>query len=708
MAQALSVRRTLQAESVFLSDMFAPNMLYGLTIRSTSAHAEVEAFTVPDLPRDISCLRAGDIPGENRVRLFSNSAPLLTEQIVRYAGEPLAILTGPSPTRLIQIAGEIDIRYRDLEVVTDAWNAPSGSVVAERTRSRGDVDRVMRSAERQVVGNYITGIQDHLYSEPAGAYAVRDDKGIVTVFSPSQWPHHVRETVARMLGIPEQRCRVRSTESGVHLDGKLWYPSVLAAHAALAAVHTGKPVKLIYTREEDFRFSPKGMAVKVDCTTGLDAEGSPVASDIVATVNLGAYPLFTDEIVSRLAAALVFQYQVPACRVRVRAVTTNLPPLNACGGLGTSHALFAVETHASRLTEITESAPPQWKQEQLHRKGNQPLIGDLLSADLDANGLVERVAVESDFNRKHAAFELQKKRRASFRDLLDPPRGIGIAFGHQVSGFLGRGEEEIGSEVRVRLEKDGSGELVCGSVTEGESMRTLWKQNLVSLLNVAEGDIQLKEPDTAYTTDGGPSVLSRNIAVIHRTIEAACNAIKKKRFRTPLPIEITRSFRPARSVVWNPQTLEGSPYGPVSFAAAVVEVEVSPVSYEARVRGVWLAVDAGRILQREQAKRVLERGVFHALSWSGIEELSIPAQGLSRADYHRYQHARLPAICPVWIDFLGDSEKAQPRGLGDLPLACVPAAFAAAVTQATGRYVDQIPCTADTLHDYLEEATDES
>ncbi|TVQ41263.1 MAG: xanthine dehydrogenase family protein molybdopterin-binding subunit [Spirochaetaceae bacterium] len=703
MASVLSLRNTLMGRSLFLTDMFAPNMLYALTIRCERPHARIIETRLPDLPRDVSYLRAADIPGVNYVDVFGEIAPILAEREGLYRGEPLGLLIGPSPARILEISKQIQVSYETLEAATDLDDERNATVVVERTKQRGNIEKALRTSSQLVEGRYRTGIQDHLYSEPIGAYASAANDGTITVFSPSQWPHHVRNTVAAVLDMPESACRVRSTELGVHLDGKLWYPSVVAAQAALASRHTGKPVKLLYNREEDFCFSPKGIQVRVDYISGLDEQGNLSAADIQATINLGAYPLFTEEIVTRVAAALVAHYRCDTLRLRIRALRTNLPPLNACSGLGNAHAAFAVETHISRLAELTQTSPIDWKRRNLLRRGQTPLIGDRLTANSDQHDLLGRAAAASDFERKFAAFELQKKRRRSFSEVIDPPRGIGIAFSYQASGFSGQLEEQVGSTVRVRVEKDGSAELLCGAVSESDAVRSVWRQNLSTVLNIADTEISFASPDTEHTTDCGPAVLSRNMVVIQRTIETACNAIKRQRFRAPLPLEVRRTFRLSRTTEWDAQRLHGQPHTILSHAAAVVEVEVSPVTYETAVRGVWIVVDAGRILQREQATRVLERGVYAALGWAGAEEVTFTDGALSRDDYHRYQHSRFTTTAPITIEFVGDGEKSAARGLGELPMAVIPAAFALAVTQATGRYIDTIPCTPETLRSYLEE-----
>jgi len=141
----------------------------------------------------------------------------------------------------------------------------------------------------------------------------------------------------------------------------------------------------------------------------------------------------------------------------------------------------------------------------------------------------------------------------------------------------------------------------------------------------------------------------------------------------------------------------------VSHAAAVVEVEVNPVTVSPAVRGIWLAVEAGRIMNPTEARKTAEMGIYHALGWSSTEGVTFTAGALSRSDYQRYQPQLFTRIPTLWIEFVKNAEKLSAKGLGDLPLSCIPAAYAAAVTQATGEYLDQIPATPRLLRAYMEE-----
>ena len=702
MAEISALRKLLQEPAGFISDMYAPNMLYAQTLRSSTAHARVTGIALPELPSDVTLLTATDVPRINRLSVYGESMPLLAGKEVHYVGEPIGVLVGPHSEQLRWILSRIDVSYQELPAYFIPDDAMSDRVVYERTREWGNVEAALNEAYQVVEGRYHTGAQEHLYSEPQGAFALREEDTGFLVFSSTQWPYHVQQTVSEALGIPRASCRVRATDPGVHLDGKLWYPSLIAAHAAIACSVTGRPVKMVLSREEDFLFTSKRAPAFVEHTTGLDRTGNLSALNIRIVLNMGAYPLFTQEMADRVALAAVGEYQCQNVRVDVRAVTSNLPPLNVCSGFGAAQAFFALETHVSRITEVAQVAPVTWKKSNLKASGNRG-TGAKSGEVPESSAVLDAVSTESDFARKYAAYELQKKRRERFSEMLEPTRGIGIACCSQGSGFLQRGEARDNPAVVVRLDKDGSAEILTSAVAYSDSVRSLWKKNVNDILGIEEDRVTISEIDTSRVPDSGPSTLSRNVTVVNRMIESCCKTIKTRRFRTALPIEVKRTARIPRDKKWNSQTMEGEPFQSVSHAAAVVEVEVNPVTVSPAVRGIWLAVEAGRIMNPTEARKTAEMGIYHALGWSSTEGVTFTAGALSRSDYQRYQPQLFTRIPTLWIEFVKNAEKLSAKGLGDLPLSCIPAAYAAAVTQATGEYLDQIPATPRLLRAYMEE-----
>lgn len=694
---AVTVRQALKGRGDFISDIYTRDMLYGATIRSPYARASIRHVYRADLPDGVVCITANDIPGMNELRVHDETMPLLAAGETSYVGEPVAILAGPSQRAVTAAMNSVVVEYEEREPSFSFTRPASSHVIAHRVGERGDVKAALGRSVSRVEGIYRTSVQEHLYNEPQGAVVSLENRSFV-VRTATQWPFHVRSTVAAALGIAPRQCIVRPTDPGIALDGKLWYPSVVAAHAALLARATGRPVKLVYSNVEDFRFTPKRAPFTIRYVTGLTREGDLCGADVEITYNAGAYGIFTEEICERVMASTLAAYGCAHLRVSVTAVRTNLPPLNVLSGFCSASALFAAETHVARIAEVVQTDPLEWRRRNgLHeRNGTRTANGDARAARA-----LGAAAEASDFSRKFAAYELQKKRRREFDDLRMPTRGIGIGVGLHGGGFIGDHEPRHGGTVIVRLETDGSAVLRTSAVAGSRSVVASWRESMARILGLDAGDVRIENTDTSLVPDSGPSTLSRNVVVVSRLVEQACNAIQKRRFRSPLPIEVRRSYRPGRASRFDPGTLSGTPFAHAAYGAAVVEVAVDPVTFESTVDTVWLTVDAGRILDEGEAKRSLEMSVYQALEWATHELITFRNGAIDPRSYLAYRNIADPVLPRIHIALLGSPER-NPEGIGELPQNCIPAALAAAVSQATGRYMDRIPTNPALIHGYLE------
>jgi CO/xanthine dehydrogenase Mo-binding subunit len=678
------------------------DVLHCITIRSEKAHARIIRILVPDLPEGVVFIRAADIPGENLVDVRGEGMPILAEGMVRYIGEPVALIAGPEIRELEALRDAIQITYEELDPLFTFELPAAEQVYARKTKQQGDPDEALGNAFQVIEGEYRTGAQEHMYSEPQGAYARWESPDVLSIYTASQWPYHVRKTVCDAIGSAPGSVHVKASESGMALDGKLWYPSIVAAHAALVARATRRPVKLLYTREEDFLFTSKRTPAYFKHVSGLDRDGHLTAMKVQIFFNAGAYPVFTQEILDRMIISSTGAYNCDNIRVEGICVTTNLPPMNVFGGFGAAQSFFAVETHTFRVTEVAQMDPCTWKRENVLRKGQVTFTGVPMKQDANAADILETLERESDFQRKYAAYELQKKRRTDLEVQSEFTRGIGIAFAYQGTGFHGLGEDDEQCTVSVSLDTDGRAEIRTSAIPGSATLEQIWKQNVVDILGIPEGEVVLAEVNTAVTPDAGPSTLSRNITVVNRLIENCCNAIKKLRFRHPLPIEVKRTFRLPRGREWNPEMLIGEPFASTSWGGAVVEVEVNPVTFEAHVRGIWILIDGGRILRIDQAQKSVETAVFQALGWASQERVEYEHGRLTWRDFQAFQTSAFAEYPKIWIQFADPVEKDGARGIGELPANLIPAAYIEAVSQATGRYMDRIPTTPETINAYLE------
>ena len=734
----------------FVEDIFLRNMLYAVTIRSPVAKGRLLSIECPELG---GCLliTAKDIPGKNF--LSDTKMPLLADRELSYIGEPVALLLGPNRNELEVLAADCKVIAEEEEAFFSANKAEeekSGFVFAKRDICIGNPEEAFSQAESVVRGSYHTGIQEHWYAEPTGAVAWpslikseaeeeagskrrRKTEKTVVVRTATQWPNHVRRSVAAALGLSVSSVAVKPTEAGFHADGKFWYPSFVSCHAALGAWVSGSPVKLTLTRLEDFSFSPKRCESEIEIESAVDKKGTITGIKINARIYPGAYGMNAAEILDQYCLGSLGGYNIKNILYSGSAVETNIPPQGPFAGFGMAQGFFAIERHVSHVADKCGQDPAEWRLANCSKNGI--FLQNFSEKNFLPQGtLIERAVKMSDYYRKWAACELLRQKRsqirhhkkgrsphessaASWSEKNEVLRGIGIATGYQSCGLLYPGAEAEeaagkgaassrgGCGVEIVLEKEGALEIRTNMTSDGY----IWKRIAREILGVNEEKIKINNDPSL--PDSGPSISSRSVTVVAKLVEQACLSVQKRRFRDPLPITVRKTARlqkdaAGEKILSPPKGLRGNALQDFSVlarpgrAAAVVEVEIDPVEFIPRIRGIWMSVDGGKIICEERARRKLNVSAIQALGWIYRERISytngcIPADQFEGFDI--FAAAEMPVIN---IDFVQNDSASSggknggsndPKGIGDLPFACIPAAYYQAVSQAADDEFNSIP-----------------
>lgn len=671
----------------FINDYYEDDMYVGLVVRAAIARGEILSISYPTIPPEITLIAADTVPGCNELTLFGRGMPLLAGRYVSYLGEPILLLCGPDERDLMAFATAIEIRYSEEPPLS--FSDPSEPhAVHRRDVVIGDAEKVLSQAFQVVEGEYTTSSQEHLTSDAHGALT-RVDGDRFLIIAPTQWPYHVRNTAAGALGISPERVVVSLPRMSTHKDSRIWFPSLVAAHCALLSQASGRTVKLILKREEIALAGPKRAPGRIRIRTGLDKDGTPIAEDIEIRLDGGAFPLLAEELLDRALLGAGGPYRNSHVRVGARVVESSNPPMDAFLGLGLAQGAFASETHASRIAELSQIDPYTWKRRNLIEPGDGFATGGV-PASYPPPELLETVAALSDFRRKHAAYEMLKKRRNTIREISQPLRGIGLSIAFQGGGFHGRGEEEGPYTVIVRLEADGKLQIMTSGVSIDGVARRIWQDSAWRILGIERKNIFCREMSTDAVPDSGPSAFSRNITIIDTLIERCCQTIARRRFRSGLPIEVKRSYRAPRARRWSAESLSGNPFPTLSWAAAAVETEVDPVTFETEIRGIWMPVACGELLHPAIARRTVENGIFHALWWCSSTHGSL-------------REPKITYLPPITITFIKPVVHTPSGGIEELAGSVVPSAYVSSVAQATGRYFDSLPVTPEVIYRYTED-----
>jgi len=663
-----------------LSDFPRTDVVYVGTVRSPASRGTISSINLPHLPKGYRSITADDIPGSRMLNLHGARIPVLASGRVAYRGEPVALIVGSDRSK---VAEAIELtRVQIDEEPADFQSEVFDSSRIERTQrfEFGDIDAALPKSAHIVEGNYRVGPQDHFYPEPQGSAASFDYDKLV-VFCSTQWPFQVRSSVAEVLGVRLEEVVVRPTLLGPHLDGKLWYPSLIACHAALASIITGRPSILLLSRAEDFLYTTKRAPVLASYRAGVDQDGKLTALDTNIVIGMGAYSPFSKEIVERALSAATGAYSCPNVRIVVTAVRSDLPPMGAFTGLGTTPVTFAVERLAEECAAIVDMDPSEWRKLNAACRGDATL-GATLKRSVPIVAVQTRLLASSDYPRKRSSFELIRKRRADPSAM--PGFGIGLAFGAQMGpGSFGRpGSEPPAVELTLSL----NSVLVIKTSLAPSTTRAadIWRRSAAQALGLRPEMVRIESLGTDKVPDAGPATLSRNVHIIGHLIESACDGLRTRRFREALPIVVRKTQR-AR----NRRTTPESPLEDASWGGAVVELELDPVDGHPLVRGIWIAVQAGKLLSPEEARLTIEHDAIVALGLCQGEVLDLADGPADRDDLRRYRLPKDKDAPRVHIEFLEDDS--EPRGIGELAYALVPPAFVNALSQALDSPWNSIP-----------------
>lgn len=674
----------------FVSDIDTTGQYYGVLIRSTIERGYLVDIRCPALDDGYHLYSATDIPGENRLSAMGTSIPIFTPYEIQYYGEPLGILVGPDLGRVQSLVCEVLIETEPLKPLQFTDKFSGSQIIAKRVLVSGNPDAVLSKRKKVHETHFETGPQDHYYAEPIGT-VVSFDKERLLVRTATQWPYHVRKTVSAALDLDPADIVVSPTISGETMDGKIWYPSLLSAQAALAAVLCKHPVKIMLSRQEDFLFTVKSAPARFRYRTVLDDDGTIEAMDIRILINGGAYSPLIDEVLERIAVSAPGLYSVPAWRIEVYALRTSLPPMGALCGWGEGQAIAALENHLSAVIADEGYQPIEWK---LLNTGSAQLFHSqrmILDKYDEVAELFTLICSASDFPRKNTAWEYNN--RLNRQGSGHPVRGIGLAFGFQGNGFLGGGTEQTRYTLQIRMNTDSS--VVIEGPLFSPALRRVITEMTITLLGIARSEVSFIPVVTGSVPPNGPNTLSTQLCIMTQLVEKCCQSIQKLRFRQPLPITVKKTWKPGKNDVWDSETMTGKPFFSATPAVCVAEVELDPYTYEVRYKNIWLAVAAGTLLSKEDALATLKRTTIQAASRLTAERVTIkdgrlvPVEGIA---YDLLPAVQVPE--PV-IQFLDSTAPA--RGIGSLAHTIVPAAALAAIRQITGKTPTSLPISPESL-----------
>lgn len=703
----------------YVDDIELEGMWHGATVRSSIPRGLIRSITFD--PRvdwsEFAIVTAAEIPGCNHIQLIFADQPCLADGRVNHCEEAILLLAHPNRTTVREATAFVQVEYDPLPPVFSIEESERRDVVVwgednllkSFLLEKGDVDAAWASAAHIIEGEYRTGAQEHLYIETNGVIAEYDAERGVTVRGSLQCPYYVHKTLLSIFGLPEDKVRVIQTETGGAFGGKEDYPSVIGAHAALLAMKSGHPVKMVYDRMEDLEATTKRHPSRVRHRTALDSDGSLLALDIDLATDGGAYSTLSSTVLSRATLHAPGPYLCPNIRVRSRSWATNTVPYGAFRGFGAPQAIFAVERHMDEIAAKLGIDPVELRRRNFLHTGDTTATQQLMRDPVILDELLADALRQSDY---HA----RRQRFAKENAVATVKRGMGIAAFYHGSGFTGSGERYLNSLAGIDVTVEGKVRVLVSSTEFGQGTNTVLCQIAAEVLGLEFGDVEMAPPDTQVVPNSGPTVASRTAMVVGRLIEraslqlldmlrgaanldqhytgeqffSACEHLRSARGEV---VSLCR-YEPPPNVFWDDETYRGEAYPAYGWAVHVAQVAVDTITGAAEVEDYWTVQDIGRVLNPVLAAGQVEGGVAQGIGYTLYEKVVWQGGRMANNQMTNYIMPTAEDVPPIHVSFQ-EVPYAHggfgAKGVGELPHDGPAPAILNAIRDATGISFHSIP-----------------
>ncbi len=703
-------RQKVTGEFAYSSDLWLDGMLWGATLRSPHPRARLTGLDITRalaLPGVFAVLTHDDVPGSKTYGLEHQDQPVLACGQVRYQGEPVALVAADHPETARRAVARITACYEVLPPVTDARAALTPDAPA--LHEGGNLVRHVRirkghpgtPADVVVRGEYHVGMQDQAFLGPESGLAMPAEDGGVDLFVATQWLHVDRGQIAASLGLPEDQVRI--TLSGVGGAFGAREDLSMQIHACLLALRTGKPVKMVYSREESFFGHVHRHPASLRYEHGSTADGGLVYVKADIVLDGGAYASSSPAVAANAATLGTGPYEVPHVAMDCYAVYTNNPPCGAMRGFGAVQACFAYEAQMDKLAAALRMDPVELRIKNAMREGSVMPTGQVVDSAAPVAEILNLVRSRP-----------LPPAPAADRDLRALPggvsntthgegvvRGVGYAVGIKNVCFS-EGFDDY-STARVRLELIGgepTAQVQTAAAEVGQGLVTVLTQIARTELGVER--VVILPADTSVGSAGSSSA-SRQTYVTGGAVRAACQAVREQLDRRASPglagllgepAEATVTWRHRPTHPLDPETGQGRAHVQYAFAAHRAVVDVDTELGLVKVVEIATAQDVGKAINPQAVEGQIHGGIAQGLGLAVMEEIQVSGGVVRNPSFTDYLIPTILDMPPVRLDVLELADPHAPyglRGVGEPPTISSTPAVVAAIRAATGRDLTRVP-----------------
>jgi selenium-dependent xanthine dehydrogenase len=721
--------------AVYTDDIQFPGMLHARVKRAMVPAAvlrKIDVSRAKELPGVVSVLTAADIPAEHNHGLVIYDWPTLVGigEDVRTVGDALAIVAAETREIASLALDLIEVELEPLPVVTSAVQAyqpetrsihPKGNLLKHIKVRKGDMDAGFAAADVIMEHTFSTPIHEHAFMEPECSIARLTPEGRIEIYVGSQIPYSDREQTARVLGIPQEQVHIIGQLIGGGFGGKEDITGQI--HAAMLACATGRPVKLLFDRQESLLVHPKRHATQIRIKVGVKSDGCLTAMDSELYGDTGAYASLGEKVMTRATTHSSGPYEIPHVKADCYAMYTNNPPAGAFRGFGVMQSAFAVESMMDMLAERLQMDPIELRRLNALRVGSITNTGQLLKSSV---GLLECIdKVEKEMRRQAGNGPLFKGQKVPEAPHL--VRAWGFATAYKNTGLGGGAPDKAGAE--AELFRNGTFEVRTSSAELGQGLPTVLRLIAAEVLNQAPEAVHVLLSDTDLTPDGGPTTASRQTYVAGNAVRQAAQALKQllsselseiydvppneihyveglaqvRQQQVPLARVAEQLIEAGRApkvsiTYWAPETQPlgtgGDMHFAYSFAAQAAEVEVNTRTGEVSVLRIIVANDVGYAINPLGLRGQIEGGIMMGIGQALTENFIVDNGNVVTDHLARY---RMPSITmtPEITSFVVEHPTADgpygAKGVGEIVIIPTSPAITNAIYNATGVRVDRLP-----------------
>ncbi len=728
----------------YTDDLSFPGMLYAAARRANIPHARVRRIDTQKakaMPGIVAVLTSKDIPGSKIYGLIQVDQPVFCdeEHDVLYVGDALALVVGETQEQVQAAVQAIDVELEPLPVISTIEEAlaPGAQVLHPRLKeaspekpnilihfrtSKGDVVKGFSEADLILEDDYDVPFIEHAYMETETGIAMPEGDGVV-IHAGSQGPTDDQRQIAMVLGLPEEKVHIAHQYMGGGFGGKEDISTQI--HAALAAMVTGKPVKVRWSRQESLLVSYKRHAARLHYKVGAKKDGTIIAADIQIYGDTGAYASAGEAVLFRMSAFGCGPYVVPNVNIDAYAVHTNNPPCGAFRGYGSPQVAFAAEVHLQKIIDRLGLDAFDVRLKNALDLGKATITGDVMTEDVGV-GIIPCLQAARE--------ELAKTARPQL--LPGEKLGIGVAAAYKNVGLGSNIPDNSGAQ--VSLEKDGKILVRHGGTDMGQGVNPLVSAIAGRVFGLEPRYIRVHTADTREDPPGGMTTASRATFMSGNAVLKASEGLKEmlwetvsSEFKVPKGeleikngnfmdkrthkqlISLEELGRGGQGFVSRfsydaPKTQppaahsdaypSGIPEAPMHFAydfgVQVAMVAANPETGSVRVLKLIAAHDVGAPILKKNVAGQIEGAAIQGMGYALNEEFVV-AKGIPQTtllkDLGLLRYRDLPEIIPIIVEDYHPKGPFGAKGMGELAISPTAPAIANAIHDALGVWMNSLP-----------------